>query len=493
MQNNKIKYTDNTNGIKYKISKTKTINEIVTSLSFDNNKNTKVIPFTSISGSITTATAIKETSSRNALHPTNNKEFNRIINTKVLHDNQQDFMMSCLSNANLCVWESVGAGTKLTYQTGFRHFEEFVRLYETDIRSEIIPPSWNEHTNIYKTYFSFKESVILGYLCYLRFDGSEITPKAAFVYLSGVRFMLTAIGVDTSFIDTSIYIKRCKTGMMNMYRREDGNKECETGCLPLFWAAILSHRTFTNLHPTFLNKLKQMGLEFGFITVSRPCEIVKTPTTDHNILSEHIVFDIKTENEILKIPSCDVSSFEEDWITGATITIGLSLTKNDLEGKANTYYYEKKKRQTSSTGVPVTDDEDFYCFVRSLYASAVTNMPKKGESFFTCNTDKKKFRLTYQHYGAAVKKAAQLSGIQDTTGYTQKSTRVGAATTMAAANMPDYTIKYLGRWKSLAFMDYIRVSLGQFEQALSLLTNKDTFTLEQARQCNPRFSRLVSG
>jgi hypothetical protein len=458
-------------------------------LSADNNINNKVIPFTSISGTVTTATAIKATSSRNALHPTNNKELNRIINTKVLHGSQQDFMISCLSNANLCVWESVGAGTKLTYQTGFRHFENFTRLYETDIRSEIIPPSWNEHTNIYKTYFSFKESVILGYLCYLRFDGSEITPKAAFVYLSGVRFMLTAIGVDTSFIDTSIYIKRCKTGMMNMYRREDGNKECETGCLPLFWAAILAHRTFTRLHPTYLNKMKQMALEYGFITVSRPCEITKTPTTDHNILSEHIVFDIKTETEILKIPSCDISPYEEEWITGVTITIGLSLTKNDLEGRANTYHYEKKNRQTSSNEV----ENDDYCFVQSLYASAVTNIPKRGESFFTCNKDKKKFKLTYQHYGAAVKKAAQLSGIKDTTGYTPKSTRVGAATTMAAANMPEYTIKYLGRWKSLAFMDYIRVSLIQFEQALSLLTNKDTFTLEQARQCNPRFSRLVTG
>ena len=458
-------------------------------MSADNNINNKVIPFTSISGTVTTATAIKATSSRNALHPTNNKELNRIINTKVLHGSQQDFMISCLSNANLCVWESVGAGTKLTYQTGFRHFENFTRLYETDIRSEIIPPSWNEHTNIYKTYFSFKESVILGYLCYLRFDGSEITPKAAFVYLSGVRFMLTAIGVDTSFIDTSIYIKRCKTGMMNMYRREDGNKECETGCLPLFWAAILAHRTFTRLHPTYLNKMKQMALEYGFITVSRPCEITKTPTTDHNILSEHIVFDIKTETEILKIPSCDISPYEEEWITGVTITIGLSLTKNDLEGRANTYHYEKKNRQTSSNEV----ENDDYCFVQSLYASAVTNIPKRGESFFTCNKDKKKFKLTYQHYGAAVKKAAQLSGIKDTTGYTPKSTRVGAATTMAAANMPEYTIKYLGRWKSLAFMDYIRVSLIQFEQALSLLTNKDTFTLEQARQCNPRFSRLVTG
>jgi hypothetical protein len=50
--------------------------------------------------------------------------------------------------------------------------------------------------------------------------------------------------------------------MMNMYRREDGNKECETGCLPLFWAAILAHGEFTKLHPTYLNKIKQTALEY---------------------------------------------------------------------------------------------------------------------------------------------------------------------------------------------------------------------------------------
>ena len=127
-----------------------------------------------------------------------------------------------------------------------------------------------------------------------------------------------------------------------------------------------------------------------------------------------------------------------------------------------------------------------------MYSAAVFNKPTKGESFFTCNTDNKKWKLTYQHYGAAVKKAASLSGIADTNGYTQKSARVGTATTLAAANMPEYTIKYLGRWQSLAFMDYIRISLGLFEQALNLLTDKNTFTLEEARRCNPTFARLTS-
>jgi hypothetical protein len=112
-----------------------------------------------------------------------------------------------------------------------------------------------------------------------------------------------------------------------------------------------------------------------------------------------------------------------------------------------------------------------------MYEHCCICRPKLGQSLFTCNTDKKQWKLTYEHYGAAVKAAAKLVGITDTKGYTQKSTRVGAATTLAANDVPDYTIKELGRWSSTAFMAYIRIALRQFGKALSILTNVNLFTL----------------
>ena len=142
----------------------------------------------------------------------------------------------------------------------------------------IIPLSWIEETNVYNTYYSFQESVVISYLNYLRSEELNLNPKSCSIYLSGVRFMLENIGVDTSFINRSMAIKRTKTGIEKLYRKEKGNLECDVGCKPLFWAAIVAFAVFTALFPTKLNKIKSKALEFGYITLSRPNEIFKTAT-----------------------------------------------------------------------------------------------------------------------------------------------------------------------------------------------------------------------
>jgi hypothetical protein len=269
-------------------------------------------------------------------------------------------------------------------------------------------------------------------------------------------------------------IRRTKTGIEKLYRKEKGNLECDVGCKPLFWAAIVAFAEFATKTPTKLNKIKSKGLEFGFITLSRPSEIFKTDTSTHDLQAEDMVFDIKSDdNETTKITSDEIDQFDWSLITGLNVSIGKHGTKNDQTGIASQYYYDIKTDGT-------------YCFVKSMYEHACICKPNKGEAFFTCNTDNKKWRLTYAHYGQAVKAAATLAGITDTKGYTQKSTRVGAATTLAALNVPDYTIKDLGRWNSTAFMTYIRISLKQFSMAINILTDVNSFTLQDAQRCNPK-------
>jgi hypothetical protein len=190
-----------------------------------------------------------------------------------------------------------------------------------------------------------------------------------------------------------------------------------------------------------------------------------------------MIFDIILDNVIVKVTGEDVFQYDKSLLRGLTISIGKNQTKNDQDGNVHVYYYDK-----------VDTSNGAYCFVESMYNCACICRPILGEAFFTCNTDKKKWKLTYDHYGAAVKAAAKLVGIKDLRGYTQKSTRVGATTTLAANDVPDYTIKDLGRWNSTAFMEYIRLSLKQFGRALGILTNVNSYTLEDAMRCDPKLS-----
>ena len=57
----------------------------------------------------------------------------------------------------------------------------------------------------------------------------------------------------------------------------------------------------------------------------------------------------------------------------------------------------------------------------------------------------------------AVKKLAVRFGFNPER-FSSHSLRIGGASALAAANVQDYAIQALGRWRSLAFLDYIHVS-----------------------------------
>lgn len=63
--------------------------------------------------------------------------------------------------------------------------------------------------------------------------------------------------------------------------------------------------------------------------------------------------------------------------------------------------------------------------------------------------------LSRERLVAAFTQALTLAGI-DAAGYKGHSFRIGAATAAARAGVPDSLIQTLGRWKSSAFLSYIR-------------------------------------
>ena len=60
----------------------------------------------------------------------------------------------------------------------------------------------------------------------------------------------------------------------------------------------------------------------------------------------------------------------------------------------------------------------------------------------------------------AVRRALATAGL-DQRQYCGHSFRIGAATTAATRGMEDSIIKTLGRWKSLAYLDYVKIPRGQ--------------------------------
>ena len=93
-----------------------------------------------------------------------------------------------------------------------------------------------------------------------------------------------------------------------------------------------------------------------------------------------------------------------------------------------------------------------HCPVSAMLAYLVVRGNQTGPLF--------KFRdgrpLTRQRFVMAVKEALDAAGVEAEQ-YSGHSFRIGAATTAAARGLEDSTVRTLGRWKSLAYLEYIRI------------------------------------
>ena len=69
--------------------------------------------------------------------------------------------------------------------------------------------------------------------------------------------------------------------------------------------------------------------------------------------------------------------------------------------------------------------------------------------------------------------------------FTTHSLRIGGASALANRGVPDYMIQRLGRWKSLAFLDYLRMSLEGFARSMAVITDVTSLTISDVLKMCP--------
>ncbi len=104
------------------------------------------------------------------------------------------------------------------------------------------------------------------------------------------------------------------------------------------------------------------------------------------------------------------------------------------------------------------------CPVRAL-KKHMQNCPNGKQPLFTFQDAT---FLTRQNISGLIKQLLGTSGLQ---GLSSHSFRIGAATTAAAAKVPDWLIKTLGRWSSNCYEQYIRTPDNIIEGIPSVLVN----------------------
>ena len=178
--------------------------------------------------------------------------------------------------------------------------------------------------------------------------------------------------------------------------------------------------------------------------------------------------------KLIKVPSTDCYKFDRSGLRD--VTIDIRSAKNDEGGLGHRFTCTRVDLATSPRPFDLAEELwDFACEAR----------PVKGLAFLTWQG---KARLTYGKFTKKIKEVAKGEGY-DPEHFHTHSFRIGGASALAARGVPDHVIQCVGRWKSLAFLAYIRLSTRAFNAAVDTLCDLQSLTIADVRRMLPGVKR----
>jgi len=392
-------------------------------------------------------------------------------------------ILSCVAdrwahaNANVqqYIWQKVAASSRLTYQTGWRLWQAWAEDFGTSADMTRQPPG-----DVWKTpgsHISFREACVMAFLATLAND-HNLKPATINGYLSGVRFMLLQQGDDTRFIETSAFIKSAKTGINIVYRATHPMAAEKT--LPVTLDMIVFAETHVFNAPTTFDRCVIMAMKLAYTALMRCSEYIFNGTTDHHALAENItcVFATSaTSAEQVHVASSEAWQHPEELLRG--VILDVRSAKNDGSGVGNQFWWPR-------TEGPLGPNQPYDIAV-DIYRWAAFARPLNGHPFLS---DSSGATITYTKFNACIKRLFKELGLNHLLASTH-SLRIGGASALSQKGVADSIIMLTGRWKSLAFLDYLRLGTAAVRKTLDHLQDVSIFTLEDARR--PSLKTTIAG
>ena len=356
---------------------------------------------------------------------------------------------------------SVQPTTRDSYLSGWNHWLKWVALFETDSRMSYVPQYWSE---VEKT-LSFGVSCFSAFMCYLT-DIKHLAPGTVNGYVAGTRFYLASLDVDTSYLDLSPVIRRVRSGIWNSFRREQPLADTRT--LPLSCDMFIHAMTniFNSNDPR--DACVITAIACARTVLLRASETVSCRDKRHMLLSSDVMFDVELHGEAYCIFAHEVSHFSNAKVIGMDLTV--KSAKNDEYGSGH-----------KAPFISAISKQGGYDFVQMMFDWAVRAKLQLEDPYFSYRGE---WVLTYDQFNKAHKTIAKALGF-DQDRFSCKSSRIGGACALMCAGFPDSFIMLAGRWKSLAFLYYVRVSIDAYQAGLSALSNPRMFTMDDLRKLVP--------
>lgn len=303
-------------------------------------------------------------------------------------------------------------------------------------------------------FFIFEVAAVLAFIIYC-FYVLKLAATTIDNYLFGVSFHFKAAGRDCEFLNSFPILKAKKALYVQCRQRVAAS---ETGSLPVTMSMIQKFKAKKSID-CHTNHGIFVALIMAFTLLLRISEyaIVSSPhNTPHHLRARDIFFTVNGTD----MASYNLRREHKQSITG--VTIKLRSCKNDQDGVGHIFSFQ----QNSDT----ESDKECLCDIMATWAIRARLNP---EDLFL--SYRQSWTITPAKIAQAVKFMARVEGFKDNR-FSTHSLRYGGATALAAAGTPDSWIQTFGRWRSLAFLKYIKLSGKIFEQIQNIVMDPDTVT-----------------
>jgi hypothetical protein len=353
-----------------------------------------------------------------------------------------------------CVQQS----TQGTYAVGWERWVKFNNWFGTHPYLESIPIGWQSKAGSH--YVKFKDFVVVSFIQKLCME-EGLCPGTVSVYLSAVRYYFRLHNLDITFLE-SPWISAARTGINLIYRAT--HPIAERKALPFVCEMIMHAESVTFNTESDHDLVIVTAFKIASVLMMRVSEYLPgAKGVEHWLRSDDVAFRL-WDNRI--IPSW--RAYLHEWKEVQSVLFHVRGAKNDVVGEGHRFDFP----------AVAANAERAYDIAYDCFKWAIRARPLMGHPFLSFRGD---WVLKYHTLTAAVKKVAVEMGF-DPSKFRTHSLRIGGASMLAAANVPDYVIQVQGRWKSLAFLDYIRIAKRSFDSALAAIVNMDGLTICDVRR-----------
>lgn len=307
--------------------------------------------------------------------------------------------------------QSVESGSIRVYESALRCFEDFLSSSSLSLGLSSVPaarpaPALRmliEIDGVVTAFISF---------CSIR----ELSPATVSSYIDGLRFFSTDLDGVASIPNLEV-VSRLLTGLAKSGKRPLPRK----AGIP----CALLRRIIASLPSV-------PGLSAYDVTLYSTCFIVC-------YFGAFRVSEFLFSSDQMKLLSRDRVSFHID----GSVRFILPKTKNNSAGPAQEVLFPSLA-------------PDPICPVSAVRSFLARRPVTLGSAPFFI--DQSRSPVLPKRFTDVLRLALSAAGILDPESFSSKSFRVGAASDAFALSVPESSIKALGRWKSSAFMDYVRDS-----------------------------------